>query len=59
MRSRGGPGVADALAHVHSLGMVHRDVKPGNIMCSANGTVFLTDFGACALSRVLPGEVRT
>jgi serine/threonine protein kinase len=39
--------------------MVHRDVKPGNIMCGANGTVFLTDFGTCALSRVLPGEVST
>ena len=25
--------------------MVHRDVKPGNIVCGANGTVFLTDFG--------------
>ena len=41
--------VADALAHVHSLGMVHRDIKPGNILCGANGRVFLTDFGIVRL----------
>jgi len=29
--------------------MVHRDIKPGNIMCAANGTVFLTDFGIVRL----------
>jgi eukaryotic-like serine/threonine-protein kinase len=29
--------------------MVHRDVKPGNIMCGANGRVFLTDFGIVRL----------
>jgi serine/threonine protein kinase len=29
--------------------MVHRDVKPGNILCGANGTVFLTDFGIVRL----------
>ena len=44
-----GMAVANALAHVHSLGMVHRDIKPGNIMCGANGTVFLTDFGIVRL----------
>jgi serine/threonine protein kinase len=29
--------------------MVHRDIKPGNILCNANGTVFLTDFGIVRL----------
>ena len=47
--ARVGRAVADALAHVHSFGMVHRDVKPGNIMCGANGMVFLTDFGIVRL----------
>jgi eukaryotic-like serine/threonine-protein kinase len=47
--ARIGRAVADALAQVHSLGMVHRDIKPGNILCGVNGTVFLTDFGIVRL----------
>lgn len=34
-----------ALAHAHDHGLVHRDVKPGNIFVAPNGTVKLTDFG--------------
>ena len=47
--ARVGRAVADALAHVHSFGMVHRDIKPGNILCGVNGIVFLTDFGIVRL----------
>jgi eukaryotic-like serine/threonine-protein kinase len=47
--ARVGRAVADALVHVHSVGMVHRDIKPGNILCATNGTVFLTDFGIVRL----------
>jgi eukaryotic-like serine/threonine-protein kinase len=47
--ARVGRAVAEALVHVHSLGMVHRDIKPGNILCAGNGTIFLTDFGIVRL----------
>ena len=37
--------VADALAYCHSHGLVHRDVKPHNIMLKSNGDAVLMDFG--------------
>lgn len=36
---------ADALEAAHQAEIVHRDVKPGNLMVRANGTLVLTDFG--------------
>jgi len=37
--------VAHALAHAHACNLIHRDVKPKNIMISTNGTVKLADMG--------------
>jgi tetratricopeptide (TPR) repeat protein len=47
-------GVADALEHAHRQGVVHRDVKPGNILVRKDGSVALADFGL-AREETMPG----
>jgi serine/threonine protein kinase len=37
--------VADTLGYAHDMGVVHRDVKPGNILIQRNGTPKILDFG--------------
>jgi eukaryotic-like serine/threonine-protein kinase len=43
--ARLGIQAAEALEHAHQLGVVHRDVKPANLMVDAHGNLWITDFG--------------
>jgi WD40 repeat protein/serine/threonine protein kinase len=43
--ARVGFQAAQALAYAHSEGILHRDVKPSNLILDANGDVWITDFG--------------
>jgi len=56
-------GVCDGLAHAHSRGLIHRDLKPGNILVGEEGIPHIVDFGLAislepgASRHTLPGRV--
>jgi Tol biopolymer transport system component len=52
-------GVADAIAAAHAAGVLHRDIKPGNILIGANGYAKLADFGLAKLADPGPSGARS
>lgn len=49
--------VADAVQHAHQRAVLHRDLKPGNILFDEDGKVYVSDFGIAKLAEVTDGAL--
>jgi Tol biopolymer transport system component len=54
-----GAQIADALAHAHERGLLHRDIKSSNVIVTPSGQVKVLDFGIAAPTPAAAGEATT